>query len=62
MTGSVTVNWLRQQEKWVYSRGVNSSPQANVLSFEEMTGCNGKALKFFLAILTTVVSLTRLVT
>lgn len=36
MTGSGTMNWLRQSAKWVFSHAVNSSPQLNVQSFRKL--------------------------
>lgn len=59
MTGSGTMNWLRQSAKWVFSHAVNSSPQLNVQSFQEITGCNDKA---FASAFTTVMRLTILIT
>ena len=62
MTGSGSVNWLRQRVKWVCSHAVDSSPQSNLQSFKEIRGCNDEAFKFFLSAFTTVMSLTILVT
>ena len=61
MTGSGTMNWLRQGEM-----GLQPCSQLQFMLeypiFQEITGCNDKALKFFLSAFTTVMSLTVLVT
>lgn len=62
MTGSGSVNWLRQRVKWVCGHAVNSSPQSNLQSFKEIRGCNDEAFKFFLSAFTAVMSLTILIT